>query len=79
LRQGTDYRDHKKIAYLWDRRLASIKLRSMGWQKELGAARLEHGPLMQSWSAESGFEAVKKSSQSWENSLPLSLRTIRWL
>jgi DNA-binding LacI/PurR family transcriptional regulator len=61
-------RDHKKIAYLqgppgW----RASKLRHLGWQKEIKAARLEHGPLVQGdWSAESGFEAVKKMlAKSW--------------
>ena len=42
-------------------------MRYLGWQKELKAARLEYGPLVQGdWSAGSGFEAVKKMlAKSW--------------
>jgi DNA-binding LacI/PurR family transcriptional regulator len=61
-------RAHEKIAYLqgppyW----RASKLRYLGWQKELKAARLKQGPLIQGdWSAGSGFEAVKKMlAQSW--------------
>jgi DNA-binding LacI/PurR family transcriptional regulator len=39
----------------------------IGWQKELKAARLDLGPVVQGdWSAGSGFEAVKKMiAKSW--------------
>ncbi len=47
--------------------LAGLQTALYGWQKELKAARLEHGPLVQGdWSAGSGFDAVKKMlAKSW--------------
>jgi DNA-binding LacI/PurR family transcriptional regulator len=61
-------RNHEKIAYLqgppgW----RASKLRYQGWQKELKAARLEQGPVLQGdWSAGSGYEATKKMvAKSW--------------
>jgi DNA-binding LacI/PurR family transcriptional regulator len=55
-------RGHKKIAYLQGpQSWRAAKLRYLGWQKEIKAATLVHGPLVQGdWSAGSGFEAVKK-------------------
>jgi DNA-binding LacI/PurR family transcriptional regulator len=53
---------HKKIAHLrgpapW----RAAKLRYVGWQKELKAARLPPGPVVDGdWSAESGFEATQR-------------------
>jgi len=53
---------HKKIAHLrgpvpW----RAARLRYVGWQKELKAARLPPGPIVDGdWTAESGFEAAKK-------------------
>jgi DNA-binding LacI/PurR family transcriptional regulator len=53
---------HKKIAYLrgpmfW----RAAKLRYAGWLKELKAAGLQPGPVVDgNWSAESGFEAIRK-------------------
>src|SRR3984893_14000291 len=61
-------RGHKKIAYLQGpQSWRAAKLRYMGWQKEMNAAALEHGPLVQGdWSAGSGFEAVRKMlAKSW--------------
>jgi DNA-binding LacI/PurR family transcriptional regulator len=53
---------HKKIAHMkgppgW----RASKLRHTGWLKELNAARLKPGPLVEgNWSAESGFKAAKE-------------------
>jgi hypothetical protein len=53
---------HKKIAYLrgpmfW----RAAKLRYAGWLKELKGAGLQPGPVVDGdWSAESGFEAIRK-------------------
>src|SRR5258708_38495827 len=53
---------HRKIAHLRghvQRRAA--RLRYVGWQKELKAARLPPGPVVDGdWTAESGFAAAKK-------------------
>ena len=53
---------HKKIAHLrgpapW----RAARQRYTGWQKELKAARLAHGPVVDGdWTAESGFEATQR-------------------
>ncbi len=53
---------HKKIAHLrgpvpW----RAARLRYVGWQKELKAARLPAGPVVDGdWTAESGFEAAQR-------------------
>ena len=57
---------HKKIAYLrgpmfW----RSAKLRYAGCLKELKAAGLQPGPVVAgNWSAESGFETIRKLLES---------------